>query len=48
MNKLGWKPFLQFEEGLGKTVDWYLHNEVWLNHVTSGTYQEYYFKQYSE
>ncbi len=41
-NELGWKPFLTFEEGLEKTVDWYLANETWLNHVTSGSYQEYY------
>ena len=41
LNKeLGWKPSLQFEEGLEKTVDWYLSNEEWVNHVTSGTYQE--------
>ena len=47
LNKeLGWKPSLQFEEGLEKTVDWYLENEEWVNHVTSGTYQEYYEEQY--
>jgi dTDP-glucose 4,6-dehydratase len=47
LNKeLGWKPSLQFEEGLEKTVDWYLQNEEWVNHVTSGTYQEYYEEQY--
>ena len=46
-NELGWKPSLQFEEGLEKTVDWYLANEEWLNHVTSGAYQNYYEKQYS-
>lgn len=40
--ELGWKPSLQFEEGLNKTVDWYLENEKWLEHVTSGHYQEYY------
>lgn len=45
-NELGWKPSLQFEEGLAKTVDWYLKNEVWLNHVTSGAYQKYYEQQY--
>ena len=43
---LGWKPSLQFEEGLEKTVDWYLANEKWLNDVTSGDYQKYYEKQY--
>ncbi len=46
MNNLGWKPSLQFEEGLEKTVDWYLTNNAWLENVTSGTYQEYYTKQY--
>ncbi len=45
-NELGWKPSLQFEEGLERTVDWYLANEEWLNHVTSGNYQNYYEAQY--
>lgn len=45
-NELGWKPSLQFEEGLEKTIDWYLKNEQWLTEVTSGTYQEYYNKMY--
>jgi len=49
LNKeLGWAPSLQFEEGLEKTVDWYLQNEAWLNHVTSGNYQKYYSEQYSK
>lgn len=43
---LGWKPSLQFEEGLSKTVDWYLSNETWLNQVTSGEYLNYYEEQY--
>jgi dTDP-glucose 4,6-dehydratase len=43
---LGWKPSLQFEEGLEKTVDWYLTNEEWLSNVTSGDYQKYYEQQY--
>lgn len=47
-NELGWKPSLQFEEGLEKTVDWYLSNEEWLSHVTSGSYKEYYQQQYSQ
>lgn len=48
LNKeLGWKPSLQFEEGLEKTVDWYLANEEWLNNVTSGAYQKYYTQQYA-
>ena len=46
-NELGWKPSVTFEEGLDKTIDWYLSNEQWLNNVTSGTYQSYYKKQYS-
>jgi dTDP-glucose 4,6-dehydratase len=49
LNKeLGWTPSLQFEEGLEKTVEWYLSNEQWLNHVTSGAYQEYYSDQYQK
>lgn len=44
--ELGWEPSLQFEEGLEKTVDWYLSNQQWLDHVTSGDYQNYYQKQY--
>lgn len=44
--ELGWVPSLQFEEGLTKTVDWYLQNEEWLNNVTSGNYQAYYDHQY--
>lgn len=47
MNELGWKPSLQFEEGLEKTVDWYLANEKWLQHITSGDYKKYYEDQYS-
>jgi dTDP-glucose 4,6-dehydratase len=46
MNELGWKPSLQFEEGIEKTVDWYLNNSEWLNNVTSGAYQTYYNNQY--
>lgn len=45
--ELGWKPSVTFEEGLEKTVDWYLSNSEWLNHVTSGDYKEYYKKVYS-
>lgn len=45
--ELGWTPSLQFEEGLEKTVDWYLSNEEWLNNVTSGNYQRYYEEQYA-
>ena len=43
---LGWTPSITFEEGLEKTVDWFLENEEWLNNVTSGNYREYYEKQY--
>jgi dTDP-glucose 4,6-dehydratase len=47
LNKeLGWKPSLQFEEGLDKTIDWYLANGEWINNVTSGAYKEYYNDQY--
>ena len=45
--ELGWEPSLQFEEGLRKTVDWYLSNQEWLDSVTSGEYQNYYKEQYS-
>ncbi len=44
--ELGWTPSLQFEEGLEKTVDWYLENTQWLENVTSGEYQKYYEEQY--
>lgn len=46
--ELGWEPSLTFEEGLPKTVDWYLANEEWLINVTSGNYQQFYTKQYQE
>jgi dTDP-glucose 4,6-dehydratase len=45
--ELGWKPSVTFEEGLSKTIDWYLENEQWLNNVTSGDYQKYYSDMYS-
>ena len=45
--ELGWEPTLQFEEGLRKTVDWYLNNQEWLDSVTSGEYQNYYKEQYN-
>ncbi|WP_026995331.1 dTDP-glucose 4,6-dehydratase [Flectobacillus major] len=47
MNELGWKPSLQFEEGLEKTVDWFLSNSEWLDNVTSGNYQKYYDTMYT-
>ena len=46
VNELKWKPSLQFEEGLSKTVDWYLNNQKWMDNVTSGEYQSYYSNQY--
>ncbi|MCP4550782.1 MAG: dTDP-glucose 4,6-dehydratase [Bacteroidetes bacterium] len=46
-NELNWKPSLQFEEGIEKTINWYLENEDWLNNVTSGDYLKYYKEQYS-
>ncbi|MDG1571485.1 dTDP-glucose 4,6-dehydratase [Robiginitalea sp. M366] len=46
--ELGWKPSVTFEEGLDRTIDWYLKNTDWLNHVTSGAYQEYYATYYGE
>jgi dTDP-glucose 4,6-dehydratase len=45
--ELGWKPSVTFEEGLALTIDWYLENKEWLEHVTSGAYTQYYETQYS-
>jgi dTDP-glucose 4,6-dehydratase len=47
MNTLGWKPSVAFAEGFEKTIDWYLHNQDWLDHVTSGAYQGYYEEMYA-
>ena len=47
-NELGWKPSLQFSEGLEKTVDWYLTNEEWIKELTSGDYLHYYEQQYEK
>jgi dTDP-glucose 4,6-dehydratase len=47
-NELGWLPSLQFEEGLSKTIDWYLNNKEWMNDITSGNYQHYYEEQYEK
>ena len=47
-NELGWEPSLQFEEGIEKTVQWYLDNSEWLDGVTSGEYQRYYENMYGE
>ncbi|MDR1055997.1 MAG: dTDP-glucose 4,6-dehydratase [Prevotellaceae bacterium] len=46
-NELGWEPSLQFEEGIEKTIRWYLDNQNWLDNVTSGAYQEYYNNMYN-
>ncbi len=46
MTELGWKPSVSFEEGLERTIDWYLDNEDWVKHVTTGDYQQYYDHQY--
>jgi len=45
-HELGWEPSLTFETGLKKTVDWYLSNEAWLQHVVDGAYERYYERQY--
>ena len=47
-NELGWQPSLQFEEGIEKTVKWYLDNQEWLDNVTSGAYADYYDKMYNK
>jgi dTDP-glucose 4,6-dehydratase len=46
-NELGWEPSLQFEEGLAKTIQWYLNNKKWMDNITSGDYKSYYKEQYS-
>ncbi|MEO9534275.1 MAG: dTDP-glucose 4,6-dehydratase [Crocinitomicaceae bacterium] len=46
-NELGWVPSLEFEEGLDKTIQWYLDNEEWIDNITSGDYQDYYKEHYS-
>lgn len=48
MNELGWKPSLQFEEGIDKTIDWYLNNQQWMDEVTSGDYAKYYDTMYKD
>ncbi|PXV62190.1 dTDP-glucose 4,6-dehydratase [Dysgonomonas alginatilytica] len=47
-DELGWEPSLQFEEGIEKTVQWYLDNGEWMDNITSGDYQEYYEKMYNK
>ncbi|MDE7443387.1 MAG: GDP-mannose 4,6-dehydratase, partial [Muribaculaceae bacterium] len=46
-NELGWEPSLQFEEGIEKTVRWYLDNQDWMDQITSGDYQQYYDRMYT-
>ena len=47
MTELGWRPSVSFEQGIGKTIDWYLQNQKWLQNVVSGDYQKYYESMYS-
>jgi len=47
MSELGWRPSVCFEEGIAKTIDWYLANTEWLSHVVSGQYKDYYDKMYA-
>ncbi|HQW12310.1 MAG TPA: dTDP-glucose 4,6-dehydratase [Saprospiraceae bacterium] len=47
-SELGWNPSVTFEEGLSQTIDWYLNNDEWLSHVTSGEYLKYYEEMYGE
>ncbi|PQJ73774.1 dTDP-glucose 4,6-dehydratase [Polaribacter gangjinensis] len=46
--ELGWKPSVTFQEGLSKTIDWYLANQAWLHNIINGAYQHYYQKQYNQ
>lgn len=46
-NELGWEPSLQFEEGIAKTVAWYLENQEWMDNITSGAYEKYYEEMYA-
>jgi dTDP-glucose 4,6-dehydratase len=48
INQLGWQPSVSFEEGIAKTIDWYLHNSEWLANVVSGDYQKYYESMYKD
>jgi dTDP-glucose 4,6-dehydratase len=47
ITQLGWKPSVTFEQGIARTIDWYLGNEQWLANVVSGAYQQYYEKMYA-
>ncbi|MHC4721414.1 MAG: dTDP-glucose 4,6-dehydratase, partial [Planctomycetota bacterium] len=46
MTELNWQPSVTFQEGINKTIDWYLDNREWLEHVVSGRYQSYYESMY--
>lgn len=46
--KLDWRPLVSFEEGINKTIDWYVHNQPWLDNVVSGEYQKYYESMYKD
>jgi dTDP-glucose 4,6-dehydratase len=48
MSELGWKPSVTFEQGIEKTIDWYLENKSWLENVVSGGYQKYYESMYAD
>ena len=48
ITELGWEPSLQFEEGIEKTINWYMDNEEWMNNITSGDYQKYYSDMYQD
>lgn len=48
ISELGWRPSVTFEEGINKTIDWYLDNADWLGHVVSGDYQKYYDSMYAD
>ena len=48
MNELGWSPTVTFEEGINRTIDWYLANTDWLDHIVSGEYQQYYEDMYKD
>ena len=45
--ELGWKPSVTFEQGLSKTIDWYLENKQWMQNIVNGDYKKYYKKQYN-
>ena len=47
-DELGWQPSLQFEEGIEKTVRWYLQNQKWMDDITSGEYEKYYQSMYDQ